>query len=148
VKISRKTDYALKTVIDLALHDRQVVPGAHIARRQDIPIKFLEQILLILKGAGVVSSRRGKNGGYSLAQRPSNITLASVVRLSEGSVSLTPNPRQSVGQAPSDEVESSLQKVWADINDYIAGRLEEVTLQDMCDRVAELSREQQTQYVI
>ena len=148
MKISRKTDYALKTVIDLALHDRQVVPGAHIARRQDIPIKFLEQILLILKGAGMVSSRRGKNGGYSLAHRPSNITLASVVRLSEGSLSLAPSPRRSVGQATPDEVESSLQEVWADINDYIADRLQEVTLQDMCHRVVELSREHQMQYVI
>jgi len=148
MKISRKTDYALKTVIDLALHDKQVVPGAHIARRQDIPIKFLEQILLILKGAGVVSSRRGKNGGYSLAQRPSDITLASVVRLSEGGFSLAPSARRPAGQATPGEVESSLQEVWADINDYIAGRLQEVTLQDMCDRVAELSQEQQMQYVI
>ncbi len=96
----------------------------------------------------MVASRTGKNGGYSLGQRPSNITLASVVRLSEGSLSLALNARRSVGETPPDEVESSLQEVWADINDYIAGRLQEVTLQDMCNRMAEISRQQRMQYVI
>ena len=148
MKISRKTDYALKTLLDLALHARQIVPGADIARRQEIPIKFLEQILLALKGAGMVDSRRGKNGGYRLAQPPSNITLASVVSLSEGSLSLVPNARASASQAAAAEVEYPLNEVWADINDYIAGRLQQVTLQDMCDRIAELSGVQDTQYVI
>ena len=148
MRISRKTDYALRTLLDLALHDKQVVPGAQIASRREIPIKFLEQILLILKGAGIVASRRGKNGGYLLAERPSRITLASVVRLSEGSLSIAPNPRRSTGQRTTADVEASLDEVWAGIDDYIAGRLQQVTLQDMCDRVAEISRQRQTQYVI
>jgi Rrf2 family protein len=148
MKISRKTDYALKTVLDLALHDQQVVPGPDIARRQDIPLKFLEQILLALKGAGVVTSRRGKNGGYLLAKRPSKITLASVVSLSEGSLSLLPNTGGFVGPTTAAEVESPLREVWADIDDYIAAKLEEVTVQSLCDRVAELSGAKGIQYMI
>jgi Rrf2 family protein len=148
MKISRKTDYALKTVLDLALHDQQVVPGPDIARRQDIPLKFLEQILLALKGAGVVTSRRGKHGGYLLTKRPSKITLASVVRLSEGSLSLAPNAGEFVGPATAAEVESPLREVWADIDDFIAAKLQEVTIQSLCDRVAERSGVGAIQYVI
>jgi Rrf2 family protein len=148
MKISRKTDYALKTVLDLALHGQQVVPGPDIARRQDIPLKFLEQILLALKGAGVVTSRRGKNGGYLLTKRPSKITLASVVRLSEGSLSLAPNAGEFLGPATAAEVESPLGEVWADIDDYIAAKLQEVTVQSLCDRVAQRSGVRGIQYVI
>jgi Rrf2 family protein len=148
MKISRKTDYALKTVLDLALHDRQVVAGPEIARRQDIPIKFLEQILLVLKGAGMVASRRGKKGGYLLTKRPSKITLASVVRLSEGSLSLAPNAGEFIGPVTAAEVESPLREVWADIDDFIAAKLEELTVQSLCDRVEERSGARGIQYVI
>jgi Rrf2 family protein len=148
MRISRKTDYALKTVLDLALHDQQVVPGPDIAKRQDIPLKFLEQILLALRGAGVVTSRRGKNGGYLLARPPSEITLASVVGLSEGGLSLAPDARGFAGPGGAAEMESPLREVWADIDDYIAAKLQEVTVQSLCDRVAELSGAGSTQYVI
>jgi len=148
MKIARKTEYALKTLLDLALHDGQIVPGADIARRHEIPIKFLEQILLVLKGAGMVESRRGKNGGYCLATPPSKVTLASVVSLSEGSLSLVPNSRGPASQPTATQVEYSLNEVWTEINDYLAAKLQQVTLQDLCDRIAELSGAQNTQYVI
>ena len=96
----------------------------------------------------MVESRRGKNGGYCLAKPPSNVTLASVVSLSEGSLSLVPNSRSPAGQSTAAEVQYSLNEVWADINDYIAAKLQKVTLQDLCDRVTELSGVQNTQYII
>ena len=75
------------TVMDLAMYrNTGVIKVADIARRQSIPQKFLEQILLLLKGAGIVTSRRGSKGGYLLTRPASEISLASIVRLTEASL--------------------------------------------------------------
>jgi Rrf2 family protein len=83
--ISYKSDYALKTVLDLSMHyGQKLVTITELARRLDIPKKFLEQILLDLKRGGFADSKRGKEGGYSLAKAPGVITLGDVIRFIEG----------------------------------------------------------------
>lgn len=83
MRITYKGDYALKAILDLAIHYRDKpdpVSIQHMAGRLDIPIKFLEQVLLELKKGGFVESRRGKVGGYLLSRPPSEISLGHVVR--------------------------------------------------------------------
>ncbi|MBF0484344.1 MAG: Rrf2 family transcriptional regulator [Candidatus Omnitrophica bacterium] len=87
MKITFKGDYALKAVLDLALHyDGDLVTANDLAERIDAPIKFLEQVMLDLKKGGFVESRRGKVGGYLLSRPPANITLGEVVRFIDGPI--------------------------------------------------------------
>ncbi|MEJ2108772.1 MAG: Rrf2 family transcriptional regulator [Acidobacteriota bacterium] len=86
MKISYKSDYALKAVLDLALcyDDRQPVSIHDTAKRIDAPVKFLEQIFSRLKTHGIIESRRGSSGGYLLAKPPEKITVGDIIRLIEG----------------------------------------------------------------
>ncbi|MFC1667280.1 RrF2 family transcriptional regulator [Candidatus Omnitrophota bacterium] len=87
MKISYKGDYALKALLELALnYNKDVIPIHDIAKRGDIPDKFLEQVLLTLKRGGFVDSRRGVNGGYFLAKAPEKITIGDIIRFIEGPV--------------------------------------------------------------
>ncbi|MBB6481008.1 Rrf2 family transcriptional regulator [Spirochaeta isovalerica] len=87
MKITYKGDYSLKVILELACHyPDKLIHIEDIANRQDIPRKFLEQILLNLKRGGFLVSRKGARGGYALARPPREITLGEVVRYIEGSV--------------------------------------------------------------
>ncbi len=87
MKISYKCDYALKIILDLAdYYPAQLVHRSDIARRQDIPEKFLEQILRSLIKGGFVQSKKGPNGGYALTRPPKEISLGEVIRIIEGPV--------------------------------------------------------------
>jgi len=87
MRITYKGDYALKTILDLALHYGNTPVTIHdLAKQEDIPIKFLEQILLDLKRGGFVESRRGKIGGYLLAKAPSQIKLGEIIRFIDGPI--------------------------------------------------------------
>lgn len=87
MKITYKGDYSLKIVLELACsYPDKLVHIEEISQRQDIPRKFLEQILLNLKRGGFLMSKKGARGGYTLARPPREITLGDVVRYIEGSV--------------------------------------------------------------
>ncbi|HEO63818.1 MAG TPA: Rrf2 family transcriptional regulator [Candidatus Omnitrophica bacterium] len=87
MKISYKGDYAIKTLLELALnYNKGVVSINGLAKKGDIPYKFLEQVLLLLKNGGFVDSKRGVNGGYYLVKPPENITLGEVIRFIEGPI--------------------------------------------------------------
>jgi len=87
MKITYKGDYSLKTMLDLALHyNKGVLPIQELAKKGDIPNKFLEQILLTLKKGGFVGSKRGIDGGYFLARPPETITVGEVIRFIEGPI--------------------------------------------------------------
>ncbi len=88
VKISKKTDYALRVLFTLVEHyGHEPIPIRELARRNEVPKRFLEHILLDLKAQGWVASVPGKRGGYILAQRPDKIKLGQVVRYFDGVVS-------------------------------------------------------------
>jgi len=114
MRISAKADYAVRAATELVaaqgLADAKPVKGEHIARAQAIPIKFLENILLDLRQAGLVNSRRGPEGGYWLARPAAEISVADVIRAADG-------PLASVrGEKPEDLVYTgpaeSLASVW------------------------------------
>ncbi|MBU1125897.1 MAG: Rrf2 family transcriptional regulator [Candidatus Omnitrophica bacterium] len=86
MKITYKGDYALKAILDLALHYGSMVTIHELADRIDAPIKFLEQVLLDLNRGGFAQSKRGKVGGYQLAKQPSQIKLGEVIRYIDGPI--------------------------------------------------------------
>ena len=87
MKITYRGDYALRAVLDLALHYNQGVVTIHeLAKRAEAPVKFLEQVLLDLKKGGFVDSRRGINGGYLLTRHPNTIKLGEVIRFIDGPI--------------------------------------------------------------
>ena len=87
MKITYKDDYALKAILDLALHyNVELVTTQDMAKRIDAPSKFLEQVLLELKKGGLIESRRGNIGGYKLSKAPGRITVGDVVRLIDGDI--------------------------------------------------------------
>jgi Rrf2 family protein len=85
IKLSKKTDYALRALFTLVeYHGRGPIPIRELARRNDVPKPFLEQILLEMKGEGWVDSVPGKRGGYVLARPPGEIAMGEVVRHFDG----------------------------------------------------------------
>jgi len=89
MKFSIKVQYGLQAMLELALnYGGGPVQIKTIAKDQKIPVRFLEQLLLVLKRAGLIASIRGKNGGYSLAKRPSEISVLSVIEAFEGPIEL------------------------------------------------------------
>ena len=130
MRISAKADYAVRAAAELAATDsKDPVKGEQIAHAQSIPIKFLENILVDLRQAGLVESRRGPDGGYWLARPAEEITVADVMRAAE-------DPLASVrGQKP-EELEyvgaaGSLQEVWVALRASLRDVLEQVSLADL-----------------
>src|SRR5579862_2727560 len=90
MKVSTRGDYASRALLSLALHDDAETPTSvrNIAERTGLPQPYLEQILLALKGAGLVRSKRGVGGGYVLARPPAEITLGQIVSAVEGPIAV------------------------------------------------------------
>jgi len=129
VRVTAKVDYAVRAAIELAASGQGPVKGERIAEAQDIPVKFLENILVELKHAGLVRSQRGAEGGYWLAKPAEEVTLAEVVRAIEGPIA---NVR---GEGPQDVTYDGsarrLQEVWIAVRANLRSVLEHVTLADM-----------------
>jgi len=129
VRVSAKVDYALRAVIELAVAGDGPVKGERIAQAQEIPLKFLENILGDLRHAGVVRSQRGVEGGYWLARPADEISVADVVRAVEGPIA---NVRgvgpESVNYSGSAE---RLQDVWIAVRANLRAVLEHVTIADV-----------------
>ncbi|MFA5063607.1 MAG: Rrf2 family transcriptional regulator [Candidatus Omnitrophota bacterium] len=134
MKITYKGDYALKTILDLAGNFRSAPVAINdLSKRLDIPTKFLEQILLDLKRAGFVESRRGKIGGYSLAKEPAKITLGEVVRFIDGPI----GPIACVDKQYSGchDVESCVfRNIWSQVGNSISKIIDQVTFEDLLKR--------------
>lgn len=130
MRVSAKVDYAVRAGAELAAAaGTGPVKGDTIAKAQGIPLKFLENILLDLKHAGLVQSQRGVEGGYWLAKGPAEISLADVIRAVEGPIA---NVR---GERP-EQVEyagaaGSLREVWIAVRGSLRAVLERVTLADV-----------------
>ena len=130
MRVSAKTDYALRALVELAASgDGGTVKGERLATSQGIPLRFLENILLQLRHAGLVESRRGAEGGYRLARPADEVTLADVIRAIDG-------PLAGVGGARPEALEfhgsaEPLREVWVAVRASLRGVLERVTLADV-----------------
>ena len=149
MKISFKADYALKALLDLALHSEDgTVQVIDIAKRQDIPLKYLSQILAILKGAGFVQSRRGPGGGYWLAKFPDQITLGQVVRLMDGPTSPIGCVSRSGYTKCNDEPFCAFRGVWIKVRDAVNEIIDNTTFKDLCEIARKQNTEQNITYYI
>ena len=129
MRVSAKADYAIRAMVELAAAGEGPVKAERIAQAQEIPLKFLENIMTDLRQAALVRSQRGTEGGYWLARPAAEITLAQVLRAVEG-------PLANVRGRRSEEVEYSgsaapLREVWIAVRASLRGVLESVTLADV-----------------
>ena len=137
MKLSKKGEYALRALIDLSMNaDTGVVQAHDLARKENIPGKFLEQILLTLKNAGLLQSRRGVGGGYSLARPPDRITLGEVIRLIDGPLAPIGCASKTTPERCScpDEDTCGLRSVMLEVSNAISNIVDRVTLADVCRR--------------
>ncbi len=134
MKLTFKGDYAVKAILNLSVHyGNSPVTIPDLAKRSDIPIKFLEQILLNLKRGGFVESRRGKVGGYLLAKHPSKITVGDVVRFIEGP--LDPIECVQDGYKGCRDIKKCvLREVWLKVGKAISHVLDNVTFEELAKK--------------
>ena len=142
MKISTKGDYATRALQDLALnYDKGPIPIEAIARRQALPVRYLEQLLLTLKRAGFLGSKRGVNGGYYLAKAPREITLGQILRAVDGPIV----PIFCVDESPRErcehELECVLRDVWSEVRDSVSAIVDHTTLEDVCERIRTRTKE-------
>jgi len=131
VRVSAKADYAIRALVELAASGPGPVKGERVAEAQEIPIRFLENILLDLRRAGLVASQRGADGGYWLARPAAEITLADVIRAVDGPLASVRGRRsEELAYAGSAE---PLQAVWIAVRASLRRVLEAVTLADVAN---------------
>ena len=132
MKLTSRSEYALLALIALARHKPgEYISGEIIAQEQGIPAKFLQQILLVMKHARYVQSSKGQHGGYKLAKLPEAINLAEIVRLFDGALAPTESVSKYFYESTPVEKEKKLIRVFQDIRDYVAAKLEKTTLADV-----------------
>ena len=129
MRISAKADYAVRAAVEMAAAGDQPVKGERIAEAQEIPLQFLEHILLDLKRAGIVRTNRGAHGGYWLAQPPSAVTVADIIRSVEG-------PLAYIQDVPPEETNyegsaEHLRAVWIAVRQTLREVLEQTTLEQI-----------------
>ena len=133
VKVSTRGDYASRALLSLALHGEEGGPTSvrDIAERTGLPQPYLEQILLALKGAGLVRSKRGVGGGYMLARTPEEISLSDIVSAVDGPIVAGDFGQPHTGGACDHEGQCVLLAVWDDVGEHMRRYLEAATLADV-----------------
>ena len=138
MKLSKKGEYAIRALIDLGIAaevGRPLVQVSELAGKEVIPIKFLEQIMQLLKEEGVIESQRGKFGGYRLARPANKITIGSIVRLIDGPLAPIGCVSHTAYEKCScpDETHCGLRMLMLDVRNAIAGILDRYTLADVVE---------------
>lgn len=134
MRISTKGRYALRMLVDLAKHQNEgFITLKDIAKRQEISKKYLEQIVVLLNPAKILKANRGFQGGYQLAVNPKDITVLSILKITEGSIAPVscldnkPNLCERCAECPT-------LPVWEGLNEVINSYLENITIQDIIDK--------------
>ena len=147
MKLSTKGRYATRALLDLALHhDEEPVLLRDIARRQQIPLRYLEHLVTPLIAGGVIWSTRGPKGGISLARPPQEIRLDKIIQLLEGSlapVECVDNP----GICTRSEL-CVTRDIWSQMKKVMDGVLKSTTLQDLAERQKSKEQPEEAMYYI
>ena len=136
MRVSTRGDYASRALLSLALRENYVEPTSvrDLAERTGLPQPYLEQILLSLKGVGLVRSKRGVGGGYVLARPAESITLAEIVAAVDGPIAAGDFGLPHQDGACDHEGQCVLLGVWADVGNHMREHLSSFTLADMVDQ--------------
>lgn len=132
MKISTRGRYGTRMMLDLAAHhDQGPTPLREIAKRQDLSVKYLEQLIIPLKAAGYIRSVRGARGGYTLARKPDKISVGQIIKVLEGGLSLVDcveDPR-----VCEREKNCPTRDIWLRMSDRLMEELSSLTLRDVLD---------------
>lgn len=142
MKLSVHGEYALRALLVLGIHyGESVVSIQTISKEQNIPKKFLEQILHDLKATGAVESKRGVSGGYRLARPPEEIYLATIIRHIEGALAPISCVSERFYEKCScpDEARCAIRNVMKEVREKIVEVIEKVTIAELCERARKLS---------
>ncbi|KPJ69942.1 BadM/Rrf2 family transcriptional regulator [candidate division WOR-1 bacterium DG_54_3] len=135
MKLSTRGEYAARAMLELSLHYKE--PPLHIrniSAAQDIPPRFLEQILLSLKRNGYLRSKKGPQGGYYLAKPPSEINVAEVIRVMDGPLAPIDCVSVTAHEFCPREDFCGLKWLWKEVRDNIAEILESTSFEDLAQR--------------
>jgi Rrf2 family protein len=142
MRVSAKAEYAIKAVLDLAMHQRDdLVPIQDIAARQAIPQRYLEQVLLALKRSGLLTSKRGSSGGYHLTRPPEEITVGAVLRAVEGDSA----PFEGLGRRGDGY---DLAELWTEISSAVSRVVDGLTFGELAARARERRAAVRSMYYI
>ncbi len=132
MRLTVKSEYACLALIDLTEHyNRGLCTISDIASRKKIPKKYLEQILLTLNRGGYVTSRKGAEGGYRLAKAPGSISVAEIIRLMDGALAPVYSVSEYFYEHTPIERSEQLIKIFKEIRDYVAAKLEKTTFDQL-----------------
>ncbi|HEV8326469.1 MAG TPA: Rrf2 family transcriptional regulator [Nitrospiraceae bacterium] len=149
MKVSLRATYGIMAAVDLAMHlGTSPVQAKSIARRQAIPARFLEQVLHGMKKAGLVSSRRGAQGGYVLSKKPSEVSVVEILEALDGPLSL---PSGGAGRAQGRRLskpELLLGKVWEQVYQAERHVLEAISVEELAGQQRVLQQERSLMYHI
>ena len=151
MKLSTKTRYAVRAIFDIAYHGQgKATQARDIARRQEVPLRYLEQIFQELKRAKLIEGKRGPRGGYSLGRPPELITIGDVLRAMQGPIELLLDDSTGGGSLspalsdPVDPVEGAARRsggspnrqvaasIWKDLATRVTACFDEVSIRDLC----------------
>jgi Rrf2 family protein len=148
MRVSKKTDYALRALFTLVDHyGGEPIPIRELARRNDAPKRFLEQIMLALKAKGWVESTAGIRGGYTLAKSPAKITMGEVVRHFDGILAPIDCVSVSGYQRCSQESVCRFRRVFYDARNYVTNLMDQATLADVAKRLPVSRQEVSTGFI-
>lgn len=149
MKVSRRTTYGIMAVIDLAMNGKDVpVQARAIAKRQAIPIKFLEQVLHSLKKAGLIDSLRGAQGGYLLLKEPSALSVADILEVLDGPVRHHAVHQDSAFNRNLPKQELLLGDVWKQVAEAEHDVLHRITINELASRQRAIEQHRNPMYHI
>jgi Rrf2 family protein len=126
MKLSTKSRYGVRAIFDIAYHNSgRPTQARDVARRQEVPLRYLEQIFQELRRAHLVDAKRGPKGGYFLSRTPESITLGDIVRAVQGPIDLLSGGEQNTPIWPN---------IWTELGQKIGAVFDGVTIKDLCNR--------------
>ena len=135
MRLSTKGEYASRAMLELSLHyQERPLHIRDISKAQDIPQRFLEQILLQLKRAGYLRSRKGPDGGYCLSKPPAEINVAEVIRVMDGPLAPIDCVSVTAHEVCPHEAHCGLKGLWKEVRDAVAQIMEKATFEELAEK--------------
>ncbi|UCG14991.1 MAG: RrF2 family transcriptional regulator [Deltaproteobacteria bacterium] len=130
MRLSTRGRYGTRLMVDLAQHyDEGPIPLGEIAKRQELSVKYLEQLIILLKGAGLIRSTRGRRGGYMLARKPGEISVGQIIEVLEGRLAVVDCVAD--GELCHRSPGCPTRNIWMQMTDNLKEQLFSLTLQDI-----------------
>ena len=133
MKLTTQSEYSLLALLYLARnYGDNYISLSSITKRHHLPFKYMERLMHVMTKAGIISSMKGRHGGYRLAHRPEEITIAEIIRLMDGPLAPIGSVSRYFYKPTVIDKEKKLIKIMKNIRDYISSKLESTTLKDIC----------------